>query len=428
MEIYDDENKNEKILESSDVEYKVDAKEDEKDSTYESAGGQESSFSPYKPPKKEKKAKGITAWVLVLCIVLSAVSGAAGGYISGKYTNGSRGGEGSVVMYQSVIRNVSTQSDEDEPLTYAQVSALVEDSVVEITTEKTSGNSYMPQYVTTGAGSGVILTADGYIVTNNHVIDGAEKINVTLHNGESYEATLVATDEQTDLAVIKIEAEGLSPVTIGKSSELQTGDEILVVGNPLGELGGSVSKGIISALDRQITIDGNEMTLLQTDAAVNPGNSGGGMFNMYGELVGIVNAKSSGSDVDNIGFAIPIDSATDVIEQLISFGYVQDRPRLGVTMVEITDSFTALQYRVNEYGVYILQVEDGSCADKAGIKVGDRLVSIGDVEISSADNVSSALSNFKAGDSVEITVSRDGKNLTLNAVLDEYVPNSTSNN
>ena len=379
------------------------------------------SFTPYTPPKKEKKKGAVTAWALVGCMALSAVSGAAGGYLGAKYITPSQN-SGGTVIYQSVIRNVSTVSEADSPLTYSQVSELVADSVVEITTEMLSQNSYMPQYVTTGAGSGVVISADGYIVTNNHVIENATKITVTLHNGEKYEATLVATDEQTDLAVLKIEAENLSPATIGKSSELSVGEEILVVGNPLGELGGSVSNGIISALDRQITIDGNEMTLLQTNAAVNPGNSGGGMFNMYGELVGIVNAKGSGSDIDNLGFAIPTDSAINVIEQLIDYGYVKDRPRLGITMVEINDAYSAMQYKVSEYGVYVVKVEDGSAADKAGMEIGDRLVSIGSREITTSSDVGAALSVYKAGDTAEVKVSRDSKEITLNVVFDEYSP------
>lgn len=383
--------------------------------------------SYYKPPKNpSKRGIKVSVWLLVVCVILSAVSGGVGGYFASRALQTGNGGSGNVIMYESVIRNVSDSDDADFALTVSEVNELTEDSVVEITTEQLVTSSYYGQYITNGAGSGVVFSSDGYIVTNNHVIDGATKITVTLHNNEQYEATLVATDEKTDLAVLKIDAKDLVPVILGDSSELKTGESVVVIGNPLGSLGGSVSSGIISAMDREVLIDNNTMTLLQTDAAVNPGNSGGGMFNMYGELVGIVNAKGSGSDIDNLGFAIPINTAKDVVEQLVSVGYVQNRAYLGISMVEISSSYAAMQYRVNELGVYVATVTSGSAADKAGMKTGDRIVKIGDSDISSASDVSAALDKYRAGDSTEIVVKRDSKELTLDVVFDEYVPESVS--
>ena len=185
---------------------------------------------------------------------------------------------------------------------------------------------------TVGSGSGVIVTSDGYIVTNNHVVEGADAIKVHLEDGTEYPATLIGTDSYTDLAVIKIDATGLPAATLGNSGDMLVCDTVYAIGNPLGVLASSVSEGIISGLDRVIEIEGQEMTLMQTTAAVNPGNSGGGLFNSKGELIGIVNAKSSGTDVEGLGFAIPIDSAKQIIMDLIDLGYVSGRPYLGISM------------------------------------------------------------------------------------------------
>ena len=216
----------------------------------------------------------------------------------------------------------------------ASVAAAASDSVVEITTESVQTGSYFNQYVATGAGSGVIISADGYIVTNDHVISGANSIAVRLHDGTTLDAALVATDAKTALAVIRVQAQGLIPATLGTSADLVVGQPVVAIGNPLGRLGGTVTDGIISAKDRVISIDGEHMTLLQTNAAVNPGNSGGGLFDAQARLVGVVNSKSSGSDVEGLGFAIPIDTARPVIEQLITQGYVSGRPSLGMELVD----------------------------------------------------------------------------------------------
>lgn len=200
---------------------------------------------------------------------------------------------------------------------------------LEITTESVQTGSYFNQYVATGAGSGVIISADGYIVTNDHVISGANSIAVRLHDGTTLDAALVATDAKTDLAVIRVQAQELIPATLGTSADLVVGQPVVAIGNPLGRLGGTVTDGIISAKDRVISIDGEHMTLLQTNAAVNPGNSGGGLFDAQARLVGVVNSKSSGSDVEGLGFAIPIDTARPVIEQLITQGYGQRQAVAG---------------------------------------------------------------------------------------------------
>ena len=209
-------------------------------------------------------------------------------------------------------------------------------SVVEVFTETKQVSSWFQEYVTEGAGSGVVLSEDGYIVTNHHVIDGANTIKVRLSDGQTYTAALTGTDAKTDLAVLKINASGLITAKLADSSAVRVGDFVIAIGNPLGELGGTVTEGIISAKDREITIDGEAMTLLQTSAAVNPGNSGGGLFNLDGELVGVVNAKSSGDDIEGLAFAIPADTVKEIVQELIQYGYVTGRPQLGISVSQIT--------------------------------------------------------------------------------------------
>lgn len=303
--------------------------------------------------------------------------------------------------------------------TTSEVTELVANSVVEITTESVTTGSFFEQQILTGAGSGVIVTADGYIVTNNHVIEDSSRITVTLRDGTQYDATLVGTDEKTDLAVLKIDASGLQPAVFSSSSDLKVGEQAIVIGNPLGQLGGSVTSGIISALDREITVDGHTMALLQTDAAVNPGNSGGGLFNANGELVGIINAKSSGDNVEGLGFAIPSDTVKEVVDAIIQNGYVPGRVSLGLSVVDITDAQTAMMYRVDTLGVYILSVNEGSNAEKAGLQAGDRITAIGDKEVSSTSDITTALDEYSVGDQVQITIVRDGRTGTAAITLEE---------
>ena len=281
---------------------------------------------------------------------------------------------------------------------------------------------YMRQTVSEGAGSGVILTSDGYIATNNHVIEGASKITVTLKDGTSYSAKLIGTDSQGDVAVVKIDATGLQPAVIGDSSTLQVGDVAVAVGNPLGQLGGTVTDGIISALDRQIDLDGKSMTLLQTNAAINPGNSGGGLFNDKGELIGIVVAKSSGSGIEGLGFAIPINTAKDLIDQIMEYGYVKGRIDLGFTTVDVSNAQIAMMYRLSSTGVYIDDVTEGSNAQSTGFRSGDRIVSFNGAEISSGDDLTKAVQNCKVGDTVEIIIVRNGQKYSGSLTLEESKP------
>ena len=371
--------------------------------------------------KKPRHAMKIVALILAGMIVATGCG--FGGSLLADQLTGSGSGNPSVLK-QSVV-NTSSEAD-DGSTTLADVVSATENSVVEVTTEIVETNAFMQQYTASGAGSGVIVTSDGYIVTNNHVIEDASRITVTLKNGESYDAELVGTDETTDLAVLKIDATDLQSATLGDSDSIQVGEMAVAIGNPLGELGGTVTEGIISALDREITIDGQQMTLLQTDAAVNPGNSGGGLFNSKGELIGIVNAKTSSSGIEGLGFAIPINTAKPVIEDLIENGYVTGRIKMGVSFLDIQDQDTAMRYRVNSLGTYVYQVNDGSDAEKAGLQTGDRVVSIDGTEVTSSSQIKEMMNDYSVGDQMEMVVERDGQNLTLTITFTEYTPTSSA--
>lgn len=290
-------------------------------------------------------------------------------------------------------------------------------TVVEITTEiASSGSNPFQQYVQQGAGSGVIMTSDGYIITNNHVIEGASTITVKTVDGSEYDAKLIGRDAQTDLAVIKIEANDLPAATFGNSNELKVGDIAIAIGNPLGSLGGTVTTGIISALNREITIENETMTLLQTDAAINPGNSGGGLFDEAGNLIGIVNAKQSSAGIEGLGFAIPISDAVEILDELVRNGTVTNRPALNVSLYDYTD--TSL-YGNSKYsdGVYIVQIIDGGAADQAGLKVNDQIIRFNGKDVSSTSEVKKELRSLKIGDRVPITVVRDGKEIETEITL-----------
>ena len=380
---------------------------------------------------KSRLTKGGAAVIVALCVLFSAVFGIGGGVL-GNYiyaqANPAEQSPQSQSSSQSDSGMLHTSDRADltsKTKTLTGVVDFAADSVVEITTEAISMSYYFQQLISTGAGSGVILTEDGYIVTNNHVISGASKIAVTLKSGEEYSARLVGTSPENDLAVLKIEATGLKPATFADSDELQVGQVAVAIGNPLGKLGGTVTEGIISALDREIDLDGQQMRLLQTSAAVNPGNSGGGLFDENGYLIGIVNAKSAGSEIEGLGFAIPSNDVKTITDEIISGGTsqssgqqsTQNGVKLGVTLININDEQTAAMYRVSEYGVYVIQVQSGSNASNAGIQAGDRIVSVNGETIDHADDVSDALQKLSVGDTMRMTVSRGGTEITTDILL-----------
>lgn len=356
---------------------------------------------------------------LVGYLVVGTMSGFTGAYLATNYLSEQLA---TTPIQDSVNGNTQaiTQviyTDSNGNYSIADVAAMVKDSVVEIQTEVVTTSSYFGQYVSSGAGSGVIISNDGYIITNNHVIDGATTITVILTDGSKYDAKLIGTDSKTDLAIVKVEGNNFKPVTLGDSDELVVGQEVIAIGNPLGELGGSVSEGIISAKDREILIDNTTMTLLQTTAAVNPGNSGGGLFNLKGELIGVVNAKSSGNSVEGLGFAIPVATAEKVVSDLIEHGYVTGRPQLGIAAVEIGDYRTAIRYGVNQLGVYVQQ----TLIDN-GLQAGDLIVQIDDTMITGWSSLSALIDSHEIGDELDVIIYRNQKQQTVTVTLTEYKP------
>ncbi len=330
-----------------------------------------------------------------------------------------------------IITTASTNTGTAYTLSHTDISGVVEkcaDSVVEITIETQSTLYGHYTYTAEGNGSGVIISSDGYILTNNHVISGANKISVTLRNGTKYDATLVGKDSKTDVAIIKIDAKDLTTAVIGNSDSLVVGEVAVAIGNPLGQLGGTVTDGIISALEREIKLDNSTMNLIQTNAAINPGNSGGGLFNANGELIGIVVAKSSGVDVEGLGFAIPVNDVKDVINDILEHGYAKNRAFLGVSLRDTSYQtnnnsgmpFYSMFFSQISYGAAVDEVVTDSPADKAGIKKDDIIISIDNEVISKASDVSSKIANYSVGDKITIGLIRENKTLNVEVTLTEY--------
>ncbi len=410
---------------------------------YTSQFAEQSSSAISSKTKKTKKGRKIA---LIACSLALAVCLGFGGGVLGSYIMGGNS-ETKVKTVSTTVEGksvaASTSEGNDSGLTVIEASntdktkssieevvAEIKDSVVEITTESTSYSSFYGQYVTQGAGSGVVISADGYIVTNHHVIEDASNVNVRTTDGKSYEAKVIGSDETFDVALIKIEADNLTVAALGDSSKLNVGQTSIVIGNPLGQLGGTVTKGIVSALNRNIKIDGQTMELLQTDAAINPGNSGGGMFDENGNLIGIVVAKSimtnSGTTVEGIGFAIPINNVKNIIGDLKEKGYVSGRAALGVTLTDVLSENAMKRYGVDKQGVYISSITSGGAAEKAGLTVGDMVTKFDGKEVKSSSEMSAAVLKHKAGDKVTITISRDGKEEDINVELGEAKSDKSS--
>lgn len=375
-----------------------------------------------KKPKKQRKpiSRGGIAIALAVTMVFSCGLGFGGGYFANKVNTSTSGSLN--ITKTSNSGTTTTASSTSTANSTSEIVKKTADSVVEISTESVVTGSFAQQYVQQGAGSGVIISQDGYILTNNHVINGANSVKVRLRDGTEYDATIIGSDSDNDIALLKVSATGLSPATFGDSNSLAVGDYVVAIGNPLGELGGTVTDGIISALARKVTIEDTQMTLLQTNAQVNPGNSGGGLFNANGELVGIVNAKQSATEVEGIAFAIPINNVLDILSDLKEYGYVTGKVDLGIDFTDITSDETAFYYGVNQTGCYVLSVDSGSNAEKAGVTRGDLVTKVNDTDVSSSSDITAALEKAEVGDTVTFTVSRRGTSKTISFVLEEYVP------
>lgn len=374
--------------------------------------------------KKDKKpaSKGFVAAMLIIGILASSAVGFGGGYFASQISSSS-GGNGGININQVSSSGGTSVSNASTNGTTTEIVKKTADSVVEIATESVVTGGFAQQYVQQGAGSGVIISEDGYIITNQHVIDGAENIQVTLRDGtKSYTAALIGSDQENDIALLKVDAKGLSPATFGNSSEIAVGDYVVAIGNPLGELGGTVTDGIVSALAREVTIEGNNMTLLQHNAQISPGNSGGGLFNAEGELIGIVNAKDSATEVEGIAFAIPINNVLDIIEDLQNYGYVTGKVDLGMQFTDITSRDTAFFYGVNKTGCYVVSVTKDSNADTAGFRAGDLITKVNGTDVSTSADIETVLKDAKVGDKVDFTVYRSGRTANIELTLDEYTP------
>ena len=295
------------------------------------------------------------------------------------------------------------------------------DAVVAISNQSLTTNIYGQVSETASSGSGFIVSEDGFVVTNYHVVSGANALQVILYNGNSYDAKLMGYDATNDLAVLKIDGTGLPYVSMGSSDAVGVGDRVAAIGNPLGELTSTMTVGYISAKDRMVSTDGSAISMMQTDAAINSGNSGGPLFNMYGQVIGITTAKYSGTSnsgayIEGIGFAIPIDDVLDMITDIMEKGYISGA-YLGV-MVRDMNQEVADTYGF-PMGVYVDSVTEGSCAQKAGIQTKDIIIALGDYEVTSMSELTKALRQFEAGDTTNVKVFRGGAELVLEITLDE---------
>lgn len=382
------------------------------------------SQTPQAPKKKQHRGG---AWVVALALCFAILGGAIGGGTVWLLTHNnttSAGGSSSTTIQQGRHENVTVDINEIETgklMTAAEVYAKNVNSTVGIQTSITSTNLWGQQTTSAASGSGFILTADGYIVTNYHVIQNANSVTVSTYGGASYNAKIVGYDESNDLAVLKIEATGLSPVVLGSSEKLNVGDTVLAIGNPLGELTFSLTTGVVSALNREVTFSGGTvMDLLQTDCAINSGNSGGALFNLYGEVVGITNAKysgssSSGASIDNIAFAIPIDSVRAIVESIIEKGYYA-KPVIGVSVTDVDENSRQLGIPA---GAWVKGVTAGGAAEAAGIQANDVITAINGTEISGVSDLKRILAKASAGDELSLVIWRKNQSLTLTVVVRE---------
>ena len=395
---------------------------------------------PVKTRTKKEKKSGLTIGKVIALLLCCALIGGAAGMGGAALMNGSRtalpapaSGNSEAVIYQGDRENTVisiSEVDTSRLMTAAEVYATNVNSTVGITTSITT-NYFGYQSTAAAAGSGFIITSDGYIVTNYHVIEKSNSIKVTMYDGTAFDATVVGYDESNDLAVLKVDATGLTPVILGDSDNLNVGDSVLAIGNPLGELTFSLTAGAVSAMNREVTLSNNlTMNLIQTDCAINSGNSGGALFNMYGEVIGITNAKYSGSgnsteaSIDNIGFAIPINSVRSIIDQIIEKGYLT-KPFIGVTISTVTEEIQGYGLPA---GASVQSVTEGAPADQAGLQVNDIITSVNGQEITSSQDLVNVVGACEPGDKLELTVYRSGETITVTVIVGETVKSALNNN
>ena len=389
------------------------------------------SYSPEPPKKKKKLSAGKIIAIALACALLGGCLGVGATLLLRNNTENQTPSTGTTMYVgERQTEKVNTaRTDTSEKLTPREVYAQNVNSTVGITTSITT-NYWGYQTTSAASGSGFILTEDGYILTNYHVIENSSSVQVTTYDNTSYSASIVGYDESNDIAVLKIDATGLTPVVLGSSDDLYVGDEVMAIGNPLGELTFSLTVGYVSALDREVTLSsGTTMDLIQTDAAINSGNSGGALFNSYGEVVGITNAKyssssSSGSaSIDNIGFAIPINHVKNIITSIIEKGYIS-KPYVGVSVSDVNQQ---TQLYGIPAGAAVQAVSDDSPAAEAGLQAGDVITRVNGTEITGSSDLVSLVSEAAIGDTLTMTVYRQGSTMELTVTVGEQVQSALAN-
>ena len=377
-------------------------------------GWAEAPAAAKKPSFWQKAGVKVTA-LLLACAVVGGAAGYGGAALSSSGKTTIR--QSNRTASEITVKQVSGQT----LMSPAEVYASTVNSVVSINCSSVSTNIFGQSVQSASSGSGFIITQDGYIVTNHHVVSGASSVTVTLYDGTEYPATVVGSDSDYDVAVLKINATDLQPVTLGNSSSVNVGDSVLAIGNPLGELTFSMSQGIVSCCDRAINVDGTPFNMIQVDASINPGNSGGPLMNLYGEVVGIVSAKySSYSDttVEGLGFAIPIGDVQAIITDIMENGQVTDKPSFGITAGTMTEQMAA-QYQIEQKsGAFVYSVNKGGAGEKAGLRMGDVITKVDSTDIASMEDLTAAKKGHKAGDTVTVTYFRDGSSHTTSLTFD----------
>ena len=377
-------------------------------------GWAEAPAAAKKPSFWQKAGVKVTA-LLLACAVVGGAAGYGGAALSSSGKTTIR--QSNRTASEITVKQVSGQT----LMSPAEVYASTVNSVVSINCSSVSTNIFGQSVQSASSGSGFIITQDGYIVTNHHVVSGASSVTVTLHDGREYPATVVGSDSDYDVAVLKINATDLQPVTLGNSSSVNVGDSVLAIGNPLGELTFSMSQGIVSCCDRAINVDGTPFNMIQVDASINPGNSGGPLMNLYGEVVGIVSAKySSYSDttVEGLGFAIPIGDVQAIITDIMENGQVTDKPSFGITAGTMTEQMAAQYQIAQKSGAFVYSVNKGGAGEKAGLRMGDVITKVDSTDIASMEDLTAAKKGHKAGDTVTVTYFRDGSSHTTSLTFD----------
>ena len=407
------------------------------DNQFDNEYRQESPFPPRYAPEPQAKKRGGSIVALALCFsLLGSILGAGGVLLASGQLNRSpepdTSSQGSVAGILSGVRENSviqiTEIETGKLLTPAEVYAANVHSTVGITTSITT-NFWGYQTTSAASGSGFILSNDGYILTNFHVVEDSSTITVRLFNGESLDAVLVGYDKSNDIAVLKVEAEDLTPVILGDSDNMNVGDSVVAIGNPLGELTFSLTAGAVSALDREITMsNGSTMNLIQTDCAINSGNSGGALFNLYGEVIGITNAKYSSSggeaSIDNIGFAIPINDVWSMIESIIENGYVS-KPYIGVSVASV--SAETQSYGLPQ-GAAVKVIAENSPAEAAGLQINDIITAVNGTAITGSSDLVKVINQSTVGEALTLSIYRNGNDLNLTLTVGEKIQSALEEN